>query len=67
MAKRALDHDPSLVDLTTMSLKDLAGLDGALIEGTVSRLLSQRGDANRLWADQPNARGHTCRSITANS
>jgi hypothetical protein len=43
---RALD----LVELTGMSLKDLAELDDVLLEGSLERLLPSCGGlADRLW------------------
>ncbi|MFI6298997.1 hypothetical protein ACIBEJ_45930 [Nonomuraea sp. NPDC050790] len=45
------DED-TLVDLTNLSLSELAELDGVLLESTVSRLVGGCGSTDRLWQDE---------------
>lgn len=50
MADLGRDLKSSLVDLTEMSLGDLAGLDDALVDGALDRLLPACGGVGgRLW------------------
>jgi len=63
MAARACDRDLRLIDLTGMTLEDIARLDVALIDGTVGELLSRFSDTNRLWACQLRAGGHMSESL----
>ena len=63
MGQRAYDRGSDLIDLTEMSLEDVAGLDAALIDGALTELLSAYGDVNRLWACQLSARDHMWESL----
>ncbi|MFI9559970.1 hypothetical protein [Nonomuraea endophytica] len=45
----------SLVDLTNLSLSELAELDGVLLESAVNRLVGGCGSGDRLWQDEQSA------------
>jgi hypothetical protein len=65
MAARASDRDLRLIDLTEMTLEDIAGLDAALIDEAVGELLARCGTSNRLWACQVRAVARTSESLPA--
>ena len=51
MTESAFDHEGSLASMAGVSLSELAGLDDALIEDVLDRLLPEGSETGeRLWS-----------------
>lgn len=49
MVEHVRDDGTGLVDLMGMSLRQLAELDGAVLDGVTDRLVGAAGSGDRLW------------------